>query len=201
MIWCTHRRLSHLLPPHLSSLHYPKWTVQGALALSAQCCSSLGGRENVQGSLGNDERKCLVMTTVCLYCSLAWSPKCFQKPYGTFTAPLQKRFLKKWKNWAKITSVCKACINSVSQWRSKHSFSLWWCASLLLISEAQPAGWDVSICAQVECCVPMLSFVLPILPEKQSKRHEEGCTLENCIPFCFSQLLCFFSLQEMFLLS
>ena len=48
------------------------------------------------------------------------------------------------------------------------SFSLWWCASLLLVSEAQTPGWDVSLCAQVESVVcQCFPVYYPGLPRKQ----------------------------------
>lgn len=78
----------------------------------------------------------------------------------------------------KNTLVCKDCNHSINQWRAYHLFSLWWCASLLLVSEAQTLGWNVSLCVQVESALCASAFLCITRPakKKQWKRHE-GDTL------------------------
>lgn len=77
------------------------------------------------------------------------------------------------QNLAKNTSVCKDCNHSRNQWRAYHLFSLWWCASLLLVSEAQTLGWNVSLCVQVESALCANAFLCITRPaKKQWKRHE-----------------------------
>lgn len=112
------------------------------------------------------------MTTSTFY--LSCSPKCSQKPpsllHGTSVNG-------SWSNGElskKNTSACKACINRISQWRAYHLFSLWWCASLLLVSEAQTPGWDVSLCVQVESVVCQCFPVYYPACQKNSGRDMRG---------------------------
>lgn len=100
------------------------------------------------------------------------------------------------ENLAKNTKAYEACINSTSQWRAYRLFSLRWCACLLLVSEAQTPGWDVSLCVQVESVLCASAFLCITRPAKKTVEETwGGYTLENCIPFkrCFVSVkrLCF----------
>lgn len=124
-------------------------------------------------------RSSVVMTTSIFYLSCTPSPvhrlllKCFAKP------PLLLHGTSLNCSWGNEelntnTSVCKACINSISQWTAYHVFSLWWCASLLLVSEAQTPGWDVSLCVQVERVLCASAFLCITQPAKNTVEETWG---------------------------
>lgn len=66
---------------------------------------------------------------------------------NSIMAPEEKEKLAKKKP---NISACKDFIHGINQLRADRSFSPRWCASLLLVSEAQTPGWNVSLCVQVE---------------------------------------------------
>lgn len=167
---------------------------RGLGSLSSVLQKSGRMRESVRDSLRNDERKCLVMTTSTFYLSRSppVPPNVLRSLHHSSVAPLQMA-PEVMENLAENTSVCKACIDGISQWRAYRSFSLWWCASLLLVSEAQTPGWNVSLCVQVERVLCASAFLCITRPAKKTVEETwGGYTLENCIPFCFSLLFFFF---------
>lgn len=90
----------------------------------------------------------------------------------------------------KNTLVCKDCNHSINQWRAYHLFSPWWCASLLLVSEAQTLGWNVSLCVQVESALCASAFLCITRPaKKNSGRDMRGIHSGELHPILF-----FFSL-------
>lgn len=72
-------------------------------------------------------------------------------------------------------SACKDFIHGINQLRADRSFFPWWCASLLLVSEAQTPGWNVSLCVQVEraLCASVFPVCYPAC-QKNSGRDMRG---------------------------
>lgn len=117
----------------------------------------------------------------------------------------------------KPISACKDFIHGINQLRADRSFSPWWCASLLLVSEAQTPGWNVSLCVQVERALcasvfpvcypacqknsggdmrgkysgelhPILFFFSVFISPRDVSSHLKGCVSQHCFSVLTSQL-------------
>lgn len=144
---------------------------------------------------GNDERKRLVMTTVCLLSSLI--SKCFSKPCGTFRKTLQHD-----EELSKIAQPRQSGINREKKINGDPNtyFPCGDAQNLLLVSEAQPPDWDVSFL----CCEPV--FLYPDCQNNSGRDMRGGMHSRGLHPilfffFLFSLIYSFIFSKKMFLLS